>query len=201
MPFKLKHFDLEKLYQLRNEVDQLISNYECDKKKKHIKSTVEEHGYCWEVDDITIEGLEIMKLPANIRLSTWDKEDFTDIHVNGLSYNQPDWVDRLSFDHSPKDDDDYEIPKDNRNDWECGDWDDPICNTGVIEVGVYYLPYDCPKNGTKWDGFNDLGNIIKYEVKNNDIICNGDVLCNVKDWKDFCHKIGVKLEPELNVTK
>jgi hypothetical protein len=188
MPFKLQDFTIEKLYQLRNEVDTLISKHKDNEQKQAIRDEVQEQGFSCQVHySDQISGLESFQVPLFIRVWTCDKEDLGDIHVSDyLADVQRDWVKRLDFDYSPSDSDDYEIPNGNKSDWDFGDWDDPIRNIGVMEVNIYYKPQPCPAKGTKWESIDTVdGWVDRWENRDGILVRNDEITVVSRDKKFF----------------
>jgi len=134
----LKPLSIEMLEALKEVVNKELEKRYRDKEIEEIIKEVDERGFsCRLGRSLNIEGLISSTLHANIDLYSYDRQNFRDHHVDGMSYDQPSWVEALDFKFLPKGNDlCYTVP--DGGGWDYGDWDSPLKAVSKVNVNVYY---------------------------------------------------------------
>lgn len=150
-----------------------------------ISKQVSERGYYVSPDfDKDLEGLKKMTLSYKVYVKAHDKEDKSDMYISDSSDKQDDWVQEFGFydyspEHHPKDLNRVKIGKD---DWQFGDWDDPVFAIGSIPITVYYAVPEVPP--TKFTTINKEGKSLNGAIKDGQVNIDGNESFSVDKWKD-----------------
>jgi len=173
--------DLNSLHELKKHLDNTINTLEDQQLRLKIKQEVKDNGYSLQPTySESIEGLNRMYLKLYVRISTWDKEDFTGATIDGLDDKQDPWYDELELDYCPQGDN-YE---DVIGEWIFNDWDDPVEARAYTYVNIYYSNIPCPKEGTKFTCINEDGEIEHWSIKDGLYLGNKKV-DSIDHWNDY----------------
>lgn len=156
----INRLSIEQLKQLRQQIDDLITEKTNQNHTNKIKEKIFSDGYyCDKNFSDRILEYKVMVLPLYVDICTI-------CNMSSLSGEQEPWVDKLRFD------------EDNRN---CG-CHCLIINSTTINIYVHYKLVPCPPEGSMSDSINESGGIDKIEVRNNKIWINGTIYCNTNEW-------------------
>lgn len=163
------------LFELRDLIDQRIKSLD----QQPIITEVETHGYyCTTKYNTSIPGLEVLKLPLYVNLSTHGSKDIAgDSRIVGLSDRQQPWIQRLKFNYQSTSDDRW----DGSYDIQPGDGCRLTCRS-KINVSVYYKTVLCPPEGSRFDSIDDEGRVDHWRVEDGKLYCNDQFFAPVDKW-------------------
>jgi len=170
----------EELDDLHCRVTRILNERKHDAEVKRMSQEIDSKGYCFSLN--IFYEFPCLELSLNVDISTYDKEDHTDIHARGLSYDQLPLIKRLGFNYHPTDKDDYDYDDD---DWTSGDWDDPDKNIGKMSLFLYYKKVPCPPEGTRFESSDETGEIKQTEIRDGQIYREGESDWPVTMWDEI----------------
>jgi len=153
--------DINQLYRLKKDVDARVKELEDVESRKKLESEIEEYGYALRKKSNQTEyPYLLLYLNAEIwTMNIHNKNDSEDWHMDSDAFNieQPAWTKRI-----PEwEDIDFTIKDvENVDNWEYGDWDDPVRGVGRICVHLYYKRHPKPAAGTTIEAINENGEIV-----------------------------------------
>jgi hypothetical protein len=185
----IKTCNLRELNDFINIINVKIKDLKNQELLNKIKNDLKLNGYAWTVSPDVLMTFENhapaifeTKFPLFIDISTWDKEDKTDLHVRGLSGEQHDWVDYVEFNWCPSDEDDFKV-RDGR--WSYGDWDDPVYGQAIIMIRFFFQKHQVPKEGSCFTAFDEEGNYEEWNVDQSKLYCQGRYFGPLDQWNKY----------------
>lgn len=155
-----------------------------------IRGQLKLNGYAWTTQsNLEIQfdsgGAEILQtqFPLYIHVWTCDKEDKIDLHVDGLYRKQNDWVDYMGCDYQPSHNDDFTVCDD--EEWDYNDWDDPATGKATLMVQIFLKKQPAPKEGSKFQCFDEDGNIVNWKVSQGQLFCKDRYFGQLYQWDQY----------------